>query len=229
MTILGSLTFEDYEQSAAITDGTVERPWYVTGSTPPIALSGAAMHGERGASISGATSAVKIEWREAQTTATRVISAYFRITQAGGSAVYMGDLLDGGTGRADWRINADRTVTIRNNFVATGGASPQVLELDVTYRYEWHTSSSGQELRIYEGESESPYITRAGALTSNSHTIISAGLTATPSGWGIHLDTIQVADDWVGPFAPVEPPPPHRPWKLITAAGVVDMAPHVIP
>lgn len=213
MTILGTLDFDGYAEGAPVNDLTL--PWFSFGSTAPVAAAAAAVHGDRGAQIGGVTTAVRFEWREAQSTDTRVISAYFRIVTAGGSATYFGSLLDTTTNRGDWRINTDLTVTMRDSFTATGGTSPEALQVGVTYRYEWRTSTTGQELRIYEGESTTPYITRTGTLTNNQHTYITTGLVASPAGWAIDIDTVRVADDWVGPFAPTPPEPTSR-WFLIT-------------
>lgn len=171
-----------------------------TTTTIPEARTAAARHGTRGALIPSASGPVIFNWNEPSTTATRVMSFYFRILVDGGALTYLALLRDGSTGRADWRINADRTVTLRNAGTATGGASPQALAMNTWYRAEWMTSASGQELRIYEGESLTPYITRTGALTDNTHTRLSCGIVATPNGHSLHIDTLRVTETWAGPF-----------------------------
>ena len=172
-----------------------------TTSTIPEARAAAALHGARGALIPAADGPVIFNWNAAASSSdTRVTSCYFRLLVAPSALTYIMLLRDGSTVRADWRINADRTVTLRNANVATGGASPEVLAMDTWYRAEWMTSTSGQELRIYAGESATPYITRSGALTNKTHTRTSCGIVATPNGHSLHLDTLRVGDDWVGPY-----------------------------
>ena len=209
MAILATQSFDSLSESQTINTAALGgAPWSVfAGVTYPVAQASAASHGARGAYIAPVTGAVRLEWGEAQTTATRVLSWYFRLLVDGAANTYLGSLIDGLTGRADWRINADRTVTLRNAGTATGGASPQVLAMNTWYRAEYMTSTSGQELRIYVGESTTPYITRTGALTNNLHTQFACGITATPNGHSLEIDTIRVADDWTGPFAA----PPQQP------------------
>ena len=212
MAILATQSFDGLSESETINTAALGAPWSVfAANTNPVAQASAANHGARGAYIAPASGAVRVQWEEAQSSATRVLSWYFRLLVDGGANTYFSSLSDGVTGRGDWRINADRTVTLRNAGVATGGASPEVLAMNTWYRAEWMTSTSGQELRIYEGESETPYITRTGALTSNLHTLISCGIVATPNGHSIEVDTMRIADDWTGPFVPPDPDPDPEP------------------
>ena len=209
MAILATQNFDALSESQTINTAALGgAPWSVYAAvTNPVAQASAASHGARGAYIEPATGAARVQWEEAQSSATRVLSWYFRLLVDGAAITYLGSLADGATTRADWRINADRTVTLRNAGTATGGASPEVLAINTWYRVEWRTSTSGQELRIYEGEAETPYITRTGALTSNVHTLLSCGILASPNGHSLQIDTMRIADDWTGPFAPPDPEP----------------------
>lgn len=208
--LLSLVDFNALSDSQIInTAALADADWDVyTTTTTPEAKTAATRHGARGALIPAADGPVIFNWNEASTTAARVMSCYFRLLVAPSALTYVMLLRDGATNHADWRINADRTVTLRNDQVAVGGASPQALAMNTWYRAEWMTSAAGQELRIYEGEAETPYITRTGALTNNTHTRISCGITASPNGHSLHLDTLRVSDNWLGSFgAPVEPEP----------------------
>lgn len=209
MTVLITQNFDSLNESQSITTAALGGvPWEVySPDAAPVAQAAAAAHGARGAYIAPATGTARFNWYEAQTTATRVSSWYFRLLVDGAANTYLGALTDGSDSRASWRINADRTVTIRDGAVATGGASPQALAMNTWYRAEWRTSTTGQELRIFQGESTTPYITRLGALTNNQHTMISCGIVASPDGHSLQVDTIRIADDWTGPFAT----PPRQP------------------
>lgn len=209
MAILATQDFDSLSESQTINTAALGgAPWAVVApGTAPTAQGSSAAHGTRGAYIAPAASPTRIEWHDASaTTATRVNSFYFRLLVDGGALTYLGSLSEGpSTTRADWRINADRTVTLRNAGTATGGASPEALAMNTWYRAEWMTSTGGQELRIYEGENTTPYITRSGTLTNNSHDRTSCGILATPNGHSLDIDTVRIADDWLTPYAPPGP------------------------
>ena len=218
MAVLATQNFDALSESQTINTAALGAPWSVyVGAANPVAQASAANHGARGAYIEPATGAVRLQWDEAQTVDTRVLSWYFRVLVDGAANTYLASLSDSGTTRADWRINSDRTVTLRNAGIATGGASPEVLAMNTWYRAEWMTSASGQELRIYEGESETPYLTRIGALTNNLHTQLTCGVPASPNGHSLHIDTVRVGTDWLGPYD--DTPPVHEPTAYYYSGG----------
>lgn len=207
---LALVDFNALSENQTVTTASLsDAAWEVVStSTVPIAQAAAARHGIRGVLIPEADASASFKWHEASTTATRVMSFYFRLLVAPAASTYLAILSDNGVNRADWRINADRTVTLRNAQVAIGGASPEALALHTWYRAEWMTSTSGQELRIFEGESATPYLTRTAALTNNLHTRMSWGITSSPSGHSLYIDTLRVTESWAGSYgAPVDPQP----------------------
>lgn len=211
MAVLATQTFDTIPNGDPVTTaalgGTPWSSWFT--NTTPTAQSGAAMHGARGVRVINADGPCRVAWDEEQTTATRVASHYFRLDNTVSSNVMMGHLNDGEITRGGWRINPDLTVTIRDGQVAVGGGpSVYALSQGVIYRAEWKTATTGQELRIYEGESTVPVVTLIGALTSNQHTTIAVGITAQPNGQSLSFDTVRIGDDWVGPAGtPAEPLP----------------------
>lgn len=227
MAVLDSLTFDTLTQGQAVTTAALPgEEWVYFGTAT--ATSAAAMHGARGVQIVAAATSSRVNHALASaTSAARCLSFYFRLDATPTANVYLGELRDDTTGqvvRADWRVAADRTVTLRNGGTATGGSSTEALAVGTWYRSEWLVSSTGQELRIFEGESTTPFLTRTGALTSNAHTTMGAGLTASPNGLSISLDTIRIGDTWVGPFGTPDVP-------LDTPTGftfVADPGPNVI-
>lgn len=187
-------------------------PWVVVATGPITAKAAAAAHGGRGLQMHTMTSPGEVSWApdgDNETTATHVGSMYFRIDAQLTANVYVMGLL-GDASRADWRISSDHKVTIRNGYTATGGESAESLELDTWYRAEWKVQTSGQELRIFEGESTEPYIAITGALGNNAHSRIQIGVLSSPSGSSFSFDTFRVGDDWVGPYgtptAPIDTP-----------------------
>ncbi len=227
MAILATQDFDSLSESQTINTAALGgAPWAVFApGTALTALGSSAAHGARGAYIAPAAAVARVEWGESVTTATRVCSFYFRLLVNGGAITYLATLYEGGTGRADWRINADRTVTLRNAGTATGGASPEALAMNTWYRAEWMTSTSGQELRIYEGENTTPYITRSGTLTNNSHDHLACGIVSTPNGHSLDVDTVRIADDWTVPHVPPVPTVLiHEPFEGDTNGGNITTA-----
>lgn len=113
MAILATQSFDGLSESETINTAALGAPWSVfAANTNPVAQASAANHGARGAYIAPASGAVRVQWEEAQSSATRVLSWYFRLLVDGGANTYFSSLSDGVTGRGDWRINADRTVTL---------------------------------------------------------------------------------------------------------------------
>lgn len=199
MALISSFEFDDQTPDQAVS---ASPPWYLsTGGTETItALAAAAVHGPLGGRIASTSSYKAVYYRESQTTDARVIDFYIRPI-AVPSNTFVARLIDGSTNRADVRINSAGTVAIRNAFVAVA-TSTATLALDgtVTYRFAWKVSTSGQELRVYVGESTTPLFTLSGALTDATHTDIGAGLTSTSEGFTADFDTIRIADDWLPPF-----------------------------
>lgn len=225
MALLSSFEFDDQTPDQAVS---ASPPWYLSsgGSETITALAAAAVHGSLGGRISSASSYRGVYYRESQTTATRVIDFYVTPTAVPANALVMA-LLDGTTNRADVRINAAGTVAIRNAFVAAA-TSTATLALDgtVTYRFAWKVSTSGQELRVYVGESTTPLFTLTGALTDATHTDIGAGLTAASEGYTADFDTIRIADDWLAPFGDAEEPldtPTNFTFEASSTPGVAEI------
>ena len=205
MAILSTETLDDIGEGLDI-DTADLAPGWVTKNGRFTSSADAAAHGDRGGQVQSASSAHRIEYEEATTSSVRVFSWYFRIDEMPSSNCYIGSMMSAGNG-ADFRINTDRTVTLRNERSATGGgASTEQLTVGDWYRVEWRTSTSGQELRIFESESTSAHITIVGNLTDTSKTGFAAGVTSAPNGISLSIDTLRVADDWLGPYGtPAEP------------------------
>jgi hypothetical protein len=106
----------------------------------------------------------------------------------------------GGTAQGDFRVNTNGTVAIRNGNVAIATSTP-TLSAGTVYRAEWRTNvtSTTQELRIYTGESTSPYITLTGAWSTATARTWAFGPADAAATGAIDYDTIKIADDWTGP------------------------------
>lgn len=231
MAVLAAQNFDAIPQGDPVTTTAIGgAPWssWFTNTTPT-AQSGSAAHGARGVRVLAANGPCRIAWDEAaETTATRVHSYYFRLDNTVSANVMLGEIAAAdATTLGGWRINPDLTVTIRDGTVATGGGPSVVaLQQGLFYRSEWMTSTTGQELRIYEGESTVPIITLNGALTNNNHLTLTAGITAQPNGQSLSFDTVRIGDTWVGPAGtPAEPlpTPANFSFNASTTPGVVSI------
>lgn len=201
MTLLSTYNFEGQTDGA---NAAASSPWEIgTGTTPIVVENDAAVHGSVGGRISAAASYRAIAWVEAQTSAARVIDVYIVLKAISANASIIA-CHDGATQRGDVRITSSRTVQLRNGTSAVATSS-EVLSLDTVYRFSWWFSSTGQELRVYEGESSTPLFTLTGAVTNALHTSLRAGLAAASSGFSLDFDTIRIADDWLAPVNPSLP------------------------
>lgn len=220
MALLSTYNFEGQTPGAT---AAASSPWALgTGSTDITVATAAAVHGTVGGRISAASSYRTIAWQEAQTTATRVIDGYF-ILRAQTANAYLLGMLDGATFRGDVRVNTNGTVSIRNGSTAVG-TSAEALALNTLYRFAWKLSTSGQELRVYAGESTTPLFTLTGALTSAQHTDLRAGLTAGSSGFSVDFDTIRIADDWLTPVNPAVPLDTPTGFTFVAHSSMVQIA-----
>lgn len=236
MAILNTLTFDDLtEDQSLITQNPANElggePWYTVVGTggSMVAKASAAIHGDRGLQLGSMTGPGQVVWlSDTATTDTHVASMYFRIDAAPSGNCYMMGCSDAtGTleARADWRINDSLQVTVRDGTIASGGTSSQQLSEGVWYRAEWMVGSGGQELRIYEGEATVPYITQIGALSAPLHNRLSHGVIASPNNISLSIDTIRIADDWVGPFGtPNEPLATPTGFDFVAAPDKVEIA-----
>lgn len=218
MAVLTTCDFEGIANNTTLTSGDLDAPWDIS-SSGFVALTSAAIHGTIGARADNVTSTAQVRWqRGSSSTATVCQSYYWRLIDNPGTA-FFGTLSDSGTLQAAWRINTNGTVAIRDGFTVVD-TSTATISLGEIYRSEWLCSTAGQELRIYEGESETPIITLTGALTNNSHDRLLFGVTAAGAGHDFEMDTLKVADDWTGPHAPEpDPEPASSIWHLVTGAG----------
>lgn len=203
MTVLATLNFDDQTEGSAVT---VVSPWTLTaGGTTPVATAAAAAHGAMGARWSSTSSAGSIYYElGASQTAKRVLSFYFKPNTFSTANQYVGAIFDvSSNNQADWRINTNRTITLRNASVAIA-TSTATLTAGTWYRCEWSLdpTTSGQELRIYAGESATPLIDLTGTYTSTTARRLTFGPDVAAAGGAIDYDTVRVADDWVGPLAP---------------------------
>lgn len=199
MALISTYDFEGQTPGANIANS---GSWDVgSGTTPFTAESAAAVHGSIGGRISSATSYRAFGYNETSTTQTRVFDVYIT-PRVVSSNTYVMVLTDtGSTQRADVRINSAGTVSMRNVFSAVA-TSTVTLSMNTTYRFSWRISTSGQELRVYAGESATPLFTLTGALTSASHVRMAFGLVAASSGFSADYDTARIADDWLSPYEP---------------------------
>lgn len=219
MTLLSTFDFEGQTAGANVA---ASSPWQMSSSSGVMTIaSAAAVHGTVGGRINNTASYRAVGYVEAAGTATRVIDAYITPRAIPANAYVMA-LMDGTTSRGDVRINTNGTVSIRNG-VSAVATSTAVLDMNTPYRFAWRTSTSGQELRVYAGETSVPLFTLTGALTSNSHTTLFAGLTAASSGTALDVDTIRIADDWLTPVAPSTPLATPTGFTFVASSGVVSI------
>lgn len=227
MAILSLLDFDSMTAGAAPSG--LPSAWTNQGTAEDFTISAAAAdHGALGARLSAPTSYRRFVYTMNSTTSQRVLSAYFNL-RTYTNLLYIGEAVSGINNVANWRVNANGTVAIRNGSTAVATSSA-VLSTNTWYRSEWMTNAGAatQELRIYAGETTTPLLTLTGALTSSDQTGFYIGLVAASTGSSVDIDTVQIADDWTGPFAAANQAPtanagpdqtPVEPYSTITLSG----------
>ena len=196
------LTFEDSTHGQA---PTLTGAWHQAGAGTSTAHTGAAIHGTLGVRWPDMATYSALEYTGAGLGATLVVDMYVTLRSIGANTVIAETrtAASGGTILAQLRIMSNRTVMLRN-VTASVGQSTQALDLDTPYRLAWRLSSTGQEVRVYAGESTTALFTVAGALTSNAAGALRIGATAS-STCALDADTIRLADDWLDPYATAPP------------------------
>lgn len=175
-------------------------PWNHVVGTANNVTAAAAIHGTKGWSLDDLTSFSQLRHEETISTGTRVYCHDF-VLRAAASAVTLGALNDSATNRADWRINANRTITLRNAGAAIVNDAV-VLDLDTHYHAEWRIPSSGdQELRIFAGDSGTLVTSLSGEITNITRTDHRFGSNGAASGTQLYLDDLAVHDTWVRSIA----------------------------
>lgn len=196
MTIIASMDFEDQTAGSPVT---VTSPWSI-GGTAPVATTAAAVHGNLGASVEGDAFGVVI--CGGLTAGTTTVADFYITPRANSTTSLIGQKRASGVTAAQLRWAGSGILSLRDKFTVTA-TSTVALAIDTTYRLAWRTGSGTQELRIYEGESATPLETISGTLTNGAITDVQIGTVTSATGTLLDLDTIRIADDWLGPVAPV--------------------------
>lgn len=205
MTVIDTLDFN------AASDGaySASAPWTIVGAAPTVGAAAAA-HGAKGAQWATTGSSGRLQRDSGSNQTTLVLSFYARVDTFSSVNHYIAacySLATGGSLQGDVRINTGHTVSIRNGSTAVATSSA-TLSTATWYRFEWKLNAAAdtQELRCYVGESSTPLFTLSGAWSSDLTRVVSIGPNVAAAGGVISYDTIRVADDWTGAFAP---PPSH--------------------
>jgi len=203
MTAIAEQDFDD------LTDGTTyapSSPWFVAGAAPTVSTA-AAIHGANGLRWTSTATAGRVDYDfgSAWTTA-EVLSFYFNVQTFSSANHYIActqAVHTSGSPLSDWRINTAHTVTLRDNFSAVSTSSA-TLSAATDYRAEWKVDQSAatQELRIYEGEADTPIFTLSGAFSGTTTQTFTIGPYTAAAGGAIDYDTVKIADDWTGPENP---------------------------
>lgn len=219
-TIDSTCDFNGLTEAATITSGLLPASWTLSGAGPTV-LAAAAAHGAKGVryTSTGSASRLQYDFGSNQTARAVVMDFYFRILTMPATPLYIATIMSlasGGAAQADVRVNADRTVTIRN--VTTGvGTSTETLSTNVWYRGAWKVvdSTNTQEFRVYTGEGTTNLFGSAltGAYSSALTRVASVGPSTSAAGGSVGFDTLRVANDHLDPFV-------SSPWARKTSGGL---------
>ncbi len=147
--------------------------------------------------VSGASSYRRMEYTQAASAGPRMIGFYFELNEVPSQTLYLTrQLIANTTNRGDWRINTNRTVSIRdgNTAVAT---SAQTLAVGTPYWSEWLVNGATQTLRIYEVDSKTPLISLTGAITNGLADTLLVGHMVNLVGHTTYFDRVILHNDWI--------------------------------
>lgn len=193
-------TFESDVNGSSISPSS---PWSLGGSVTIFTASSAAtIHGSMGGRIERLSGARWLAYTETTGIRTRVVDCYFRLREVTGAFYLMQLSWDNAgvaTNRADVRINADRTVSIRDALNAVGSSGEDQLVPYEVYRASWHLSPAGQRLRIVRMSDNQLVMDITGSLANASAYRYQIGMMGGTVGTIVDYDTIRIGDDWI-PF-----------------------------
>ena len=203
MTVVDSLDFDAGTEGAAVS---VSGSWSKIGSSSTTYAAAAAAHGAMGCRFSntGTSGRFQYDYGSPQT-GVLVLSLYVTPRTNASAHQYVALAISapsGGSNRGDVRINnTSRTVSIRNVSSAVATSST-ALAVGTTYRLEWHLDhgASTQTLRIYVGDATTATEEISGAYSAADTRVLAFGPYAAASGGATDYDSVQVADDWTGPY-----------------------------
>lgn len=205
MTLISQELFDGGTTGASISESGSWSYQLGAGGTAATYQTIAAAHGAEGMRITDVTVFNNVRYDNTTAIPTMVNSFYFQLAVVPSANCYLGALLDGSnTKTADWRVNPDLTVTLRDGIDAVAKSNP-VLQQGKFYRAEWKGNSgtgANQELKIFIGEDTTPLIDLSGPITATGHRYAKVGNVAAVAGGvaTLYIDTIRIGTDFVGPF-----------------------------
>lgn len=198
-TVLASYTFEDDTNGVAISPSGA---WsnFGTGASF-LASTAAAVHGSLGGRITVTEGTRALRWTKSLSAETLVMEAYIRLRVVTGNVYVMQLLTDSSpTNRADWRINADRSITLRNAQTAVASSGEDQLQTLTVYRVSWRVSASGQRLRFINTQTNDVEIDLSAVLGNVEATNLRVGAIGAAEGTILDFDTVRIGDDWMAPY-----------------------------
>ena len=129
------------------------------------------------------------------------------------------------------RVTAAGAVQMRTGSTNLGTASTATIPTTGAARIEWAITPTTMQARMFVGTNvhgstpdwdSGPVTFTPLAAFDRAH----VGIVSNANGVEIILDDVALGDDWPGPSQ--TPPPPHRPWRVITTTGVAPLVPHVV-
>lgn len=207
MTVDASLNFDALTEGATLAPSA---PWSTNGTAPTVRAASAA-NGAKGVNYASTATPgrVQYDFGSNQTSRAVVAAMNFRIPTISTTAMYLSaiySLTSGGAEQADWRVNTNRTVSIRNGTTAVATSTIALLT-NHWYHAEWKVedATNTQTLRIYEPGDTTAIFELTGAYSSVLTRVPTFGPNLAAAGGVLDLDDLTIANDWT---VSVAPPPP---------------------
>lgn len=170
---------------------------FVTEAGPLVTYGDATTEGKNIKLVAGGTSYRRLIFTQTASAGPRMVGFYFKLNETPNVSLYLTRLLvTNVTNRCDWRVNTDRTVSLRNagSVSATSGIS---LNVNQAYWAEWLVNGATQTLRIYEPDGVDPIITLTSACPNTLADTVLVGHMANFNGLTTFFDRVTLHTDWI--------------------------------
>jgi hypothetical protein len=169
---------------------------FVTEAGPLVTYGDATTEGRNIKVVAGATSFRRLGYDQTPSAGPRLSAFYFKLNETPSTSLYLNRHNVSGSSRCDWRINTNRTVSLRSES-NVGNTSSQQLAVGTVYWAEYLVNGTTHTIRIYEVDSDTPLLTVTGSCPNTLTDTVFIGHMANFNGHTTFFDRLTIYTDWI--------------------------------